>query len=189
MKIKFTEFHLLLAAGIIILISGTAFLYWISKLENLPTFFVTIITLGFSYLAYYNAREKFRLELFEKRLESYINFYDVCELIVSYGKIPDPKDYPKDHDVLTKAASKSIIGDGRHLTYFLFGDDVKSKYVEVSEIYERLKSRSVKYDVHGNISKTDDEENTKDIVRVFQIQRLLPELFSKYLNMKSHYQR
>ena len=189
MKLEFSELIILIIAGIVVLLIGSGFLYWKDKLEILPTFFVAEVAAGFSYLAYYNAREKFRLELFEKRLESYINFYDFCELIVSYGKIPDPKDYPKDHDVLTKAASKSIIGDGRHLTYFLFGDDVKSKYVEVSEIYERLKSRSVKYDVHGNISKTDEEENTKDIVRVFQIQRLLPELFSKYLNMKSHHQR
>ena len=80
-KMKKNSNNIFLIYGFVVFI-GTIFLSIIDKIENLPIFFVSVVALGFTHLSYYNSREKFRLDLFDKRYEIYRNSVEFCKYII-----------------------------------------------------------------------------------------------------------
>jgi len=174
--------------GVSILV-GFIFLWFIAKLENFPTFCVSVVALGFSYLAYYNSREKFRLDLFEKRYESYRNCMKFCSYLIQFGGLPD---YEKDSDArkdVELIAAQSFRGEGYHLATFLFGKDVAELYGELNKIYAF-------FSAHPDyvIRQTPDNGRVKEIMDMkFEhirymndILNRMPEIFSKYMNFSRY---
>ena len=191
MKIKITEFQSLLAAGITILVIGTAFLFWICKIENLPTFFVAVIALGLSYLSYINARDKVRLDLFKQRFESYQHCLNVCSIILRHGKMPEAEKFLKDREAFEKSAHESFRGTGYHYSYFIFGKDIRDLYEEINTMYAFLSAHpDSNFGTASDIERQDSiEKKYRYLRRTLEIIDQMPIMFSKYLDMSKYIQK
>ena len=99
-----------------------------SKLELLPSVILGCITTIFAFCAYKYTKEKFRLELFEKRWEVYENINKFCSIVLKYGDLPkigkpEDKNYEeRRQDIIEyqNAAGNSFRGKGFHLKNLLF---------------------------------------------------------------------
>ena len=59
----------------------------VKKLELLPATFFSATTAAFSYLAYKFSKEKFRLDLFDKRWVVYENTLEFCSRVTQQGSL------------------------------------------------------------------------------------------------------
>ena len=176
--------NIFLIGGFVVFI-GTIFLSIIDKIENLPTFFVSVVALGFTHLSYYNSREKFRLDLFDKRYEIYRNSVEFCKYIIRYGGLPDAekqKDARRDFESIV---NQSFQRDGDHLATFLFGDDIADLYNKFNKIYAFFSTYSI--NVIREISDP-EERNRIQLLKFEHLKYLndivtkMPDIFSKYMN-------
>jgi len=133
-KIKSIFANIFQICGISILF-GLIFLWALGKLENFPTFCISVVALGFSYLSYYNSREKFRLDLFDKRYESYRNCMKFCSYIIQYGGLPDFENDGDARKEVELTMTQSFRGEGFHLATFLFGKNIGELYSDLNKIW------------------------------------------------------
>lgn len=157
----------------------------------MPTFLVAQIAIGLSYLAYYNSREKFRLDLFEKRYESYQNCLSVCSAILQHGDIPDAIKFVEERKKFESSVNKSFRGEGYSLSYFLFGPEIKKLYEELNLMYSHLSTYS-----NNTLSELSHEERIKQnlqkhehVSKTWEIVKNLPHTFSKYFDMSEYVKR
>jgi len=169
------------ATGLMALIVAGVFYFSImEKWENIPTFLVSCIALSFSYYAYLFSKEKFRLDLFEKRWEVYIATLEFCSLVMKYGQIPKhSEDKTRNKEVLDAlvAAQNSFRGVGYHKMRSLFGEDIYNLMEELNSAYSWLYSHSRKN------TYTDEESEIEDnhIRFIWETVKNLPELFRPYV--------
>ena len=124
----------------LIFLIGFIVLFELSKLEHLPTFIVSVMAMTFSYHALTYTREKFRVDLFEKRFEVYLAIVDFCSAIHSNGGLGKT---PENKELLEKAhqdAYKSFRGIGYHKSRLLFGSDIKGLLDELNIVYSFMSS-------------------------------------------------
>ncbi len=152
-----------------------------SKLELLPSVILGCITAIFAFCAYKYTKEKFRLELFEKRWEvcQHINVF--CSIVIKYGDLPklgkpEDKDYEeRKQDIIEyqNAAAKSFKGEGYHLRSLLFSKDTEDTFKKLNEAYGFLSNPYL----HSNDPYTAEDH----ILKLSRIYEDLPELFKPYL--------
>ncbi len=143
------------------------------------TIFSTI-TLCFSYGAYQFAKEKFRLDLLDKRWEVYVHVLDFCSVVSSQGTLTGREDNIEVITTALQAAEQSFRGIGLHKTRALFGEDIQVLFEQLNEGYAYLSSFSE--------SPSDPTERTEWAKRKNQHVRFthntagkLPEHFKSYV--------
>ena len=135
-----------------------------------------LITAIFAFLAYKYNKEKFRLELFEKRWEVCQNIAKFCSIAAIYGNLfhePENEDKKKDLKEAYDAMGKSFKGEGYHLRSLLFSKDVEDTFKKLNEAYAFLSS----YYLNSQQPFTGVEHLTN----LSKIYEDLPELFKPYL--------
>jgi hypothetical protein len=109
---------------IIAFLTSFAILAIANKWEALPATLFTAVAAWFSFAALRYSREKFRLDLYEKRLEIYFGIVEFCSRVEHYGF---RRETPEDREQLFKTleiAQKCLRGLGYHRARTLFGDDI-----------------------------------------------------------------
>jgi hypothetical protein len=147
-----------------------------SKLELLPSVILGCITTIFAFCAYKYTKEKFRLELFEKRWEVCQNIAKFCSIAAIYGNLfhePENEDKKKDLKEAYDAMGKSFKGEGYHLRSLLFSKDVEDTFKKLNEAYAFLSS----YYLNSQQPFTGVEHLTN----LSKIYEDLPDLFKPYL--------
>jgi hypothetical protein len=146
--------------------------------SQIPTFTFTAITAGFAYQAYRYTKEKFRLELFEKRWEVYsaiVHFEDklkgFVEKYVQKERYVSEEFEQRNTDAkeLLQIANQSIVGLGWHRKQLLFGKDVWRPFAQIEIILVKAQS------------EWKDEERKKDMETLSEIVKSFPNLFKPYL--------
>lgn len=143
-----------------------------------------LITVIFAFLSYKYNKEKFRLELFEKRLEVYENINAFCSVVIKYGDLPklgepEDKDYEQINQDCIKyqnAADLSFRRRGYHLSKLLFSDKLNNYLKELNDSYCFL------------LTYKDGERNSETAQKwgnhlkaIIHINQNLPEIFKPYL--------
>jgi hypothetical protein len=147
-----------------------------SKLELLPSVILGCITAIFAFCAYKYTKEKFRLELFDKRWEVCQNIAKFCSIAAIYGNLfhePENEDKKKDLKEAYDAMGKSFKGEGYHLRSLLFSKDVEDTFKKLNEAYAFLSS----YYLNSQQPFTGVEHLTN----LSKIYEDLPDLFKPYL--------
>ena len=147
-----------------------------SKLELLPSVILGCITTIFAFCAYKYTKEKFRLDLFEKRWEVCQNIAKFCSIAAIYGNLfhePENEDKKKDLKEAYDAMGKSFKGEGYHLRSLLFSKDVEDTFKKLNEAYAFLSS----YYLNSQQPFTGVEHLTN----LSKIYEDLPDLFKPYL--------
>jgi hypothetical protein len=90
------------------------------------------------FLAYTHTRDRFRLELFEKRWEIYESTLRFCSAVLQQGGIANhSQDEERNQRAINALlhAEGSFRGTGYHKTKSLFGDDIISEFNKINEAY------------------------------------------------------
>jgi hypothetical protein len=144
--------------------------------EQIPTVFISLIAVWFSYCAYKFSKEKFRLDLMDKRWEIYEQVLKFCSVVIKHGGLPE---YSADEDTnksvvsALKAAHESFRGVGLHKAKALFGPEIHEKFKKLDEMYSWF------------IAKPRDEgwaqKESQHLEETWNLLNELPELFKPYM--------
>lgn len=180
MKEKSTFQFCLLA----LITTSIAFLILDDKAENIPSVLFSGLAAFFAFHAYLFTKEKFRLDLLEKRWSVYEETLKFCSTVLTYGGLPSYKDSP-DKEAQNKAiiaaliaADASFRGIGYHKTRSMFGKDIEDLFSKLNESYSWIVS-------HQNVSPAkaaeQAEEETKHLKFIWETVNTLPDLFKPYV--------
>jgi hypothetical protein len=106
--------------------------------EQIPATIISSIALGFSFYAYIFSRERFRLELLNKRWEIYEQVLKFCSVVAIHGGLPKHSDDESiNKSVISglEAAHESFRGIGIHKAKSLFGPEIHKKLEELNAHY------------------------------------------------------
>lgn len=150
---------------------------------------VSLVALVIAALAYLNARENFRFQLFEARLDIYNNLLTACSFVVQFGStVLHPNqagdaelDKERRRDFLI-ARERSCSGVGHHKVRMLFGPDIVMITDEISKHFASIAAFD---EVPGK-----EEKVAKSLERVKKLLDELPKAFEPYLyfgHINSHW--
>lgn len=151
------------------------------KGELVPQLWVSFIAVCLTYWACLFTKEKFRLDLLDKRFEIYERTLEFCGLVTTAGTL-----HPKDDDkgvvlAAIQAAEKSFRGIGYHKARALFGP-------EVSELFEKLNNSYAYLSAFGNVNPSVNpryadvpEKICGHLTFIFETSGKLPEYFRPYV--------
>jgi hypothetical protein len=125
-------FHILMTLGVagsFLLLKG------LNKLDLFPATLFSVVAICFSYHAYRFSKEKFRLDLFEKRFEIYQNILEFCSIIATYGNLPIGDHNKEERIRFQQAADASFRSTGFHKTRSLFGEDIYEICLKLNKSY------------------------------------------------------
>lgn len=159
-----------------------AFIGWFTSAstERVAILF-TGIAAFFSYEGYLYNKEKFRLELFEKRWKVYESLHRFNSVLLQLGELGSLKqttnetqlDYELRKNKITLArdvAEDCFRGIGWHSSQLLFGEDIHSQLGRVNIIYCESES--------GSSTPQDRASNAQFLI---ELTKKMPDLFSPYL--------
>lgn len=139
---------------LVLWIASFVILLRVDKAEQIPTMTFSAIAAGFAYQAYKYTKEKFRLDLFEKRMSLYEDLYkEVGQISVGSQRMP----------VATG-------GINHNKFYFLFGKEIENLIVEINGTLMELN-----FSTYGDVMLTGNEQ------RMMSYCIRLPEVFASYL--------
>jgi hypothetical protein len=106
-----------------------------TKYEYVPATIFAGFTAFFSYFTYRFSKEKFRLDLFERRFEIYEKILEFCSIIATYGNAPIGEHNKEEIIRFRKAADASFRSIGFHKTRALFGKDIYDLCQKLNQSY------------------------------------------------------
>lgn len=174
--INFFNQHFSLLAFIGLLVGGVYFLYVVDELGSIPTFVLAAIALFFSYLAYQFSKERFRLELLEKRWEIYEEILKYSSTVMRHAGLPKhSKNEPRNDEIIKAllSAEKSFRGLGLHKSKALFGS-------EVIETFEKL-NKAYSYFVAQPKGNDWIEREDNYLRETWELIEHLPDIFKPYI--------
>ncbi|MCB9989224.1 MAG: hypothetical protein H6868_10440 [Rhodospirillales bacterium] len=136
-----------------------------------------IVAVVFSFLAYMHARERFRLDLLEKRWQVYEKVLEFCSRVTEYGGLPKHGDDGDRNQAIINAliaANESFRGIGYHKARSLFGPEIHRKFDELSKAYAFFVT-------YSDISHDKIDEKHKKLMFVWETIKELPDLFKPYV--------
>jgi len=96
------------------------------------------VTVTLSSVALFYSKEKFRLDLFDKRWEIYEHTLDFCSIVTQQGSLRATEDNREHIIRAVTAAGKSFRGIGWHKTRALFGPDIHGLFEKLNQTYSWL---------------------------------------------------
>jgi hypothetical protein len=146
----------------------------LDKSEMVPATLFTGLAALFSYQALSYSREKFRLELFEKRLEFYTSMVNLCSM-VTQGYVEHEDDRREEVET---ARYECIRGHGSHKAHLLFGDDIVQKVKELDQAFTTL---SMAHTARRSAAHFDPQEEARAFTLFQETVSNLPVLFRPYI--------
>lgn len=175
-----SAFHLCL---LLLIAASMIFLIFSNKTENIPSVFFSGLAAFFAFHAYLFTKEKFRLDLLEKRWSVYEDTLKFCSTVMTYGGLPSYKD-SSDKEGQNQAiiaaivsANESFRGIGYHKTRSMFGQDIHDLFSKLNESYSWIIS-------HQNVFPKNVEQINKEsthIKFIWETINALPDLFKPYV--------
>lgn len=137
-------------------------------------------TLVFAFLAYQFSRERFRLDLFDKRFEIYEATLAFCSEVTAQGSLraATPEQRPGVERAI-RAAEGSFRGIGYHKARALFGEDIRDLFKRLNDSYSWL---SVYGEGRGGLAQGQwaDQHYTHTMF-IWDTVSKLPDLFRGYM--------
>ncbi len=140
------------------------------------TIIFSFFTVLFSLLAYKHSKDRFRLDLLEKRWVVYQETLEFCSVVMKHGGIPEHgKDEGRNEEIVNALinAENSFRGIGYHKTRSLFGSDIHERFDELNKAYAWFVTRPK---TEGWALKEHDY-----LMDVYNIIQELPDLFRPYV--------
>jgi hypothetical protein len=106
-----------------------------TKYEYVPATIFAGFTAFFSYYTYRFSKEKFRLDLFERRFEIYEKILEFCSILVTYGNLPIGEHNKEERIRFQQAVDASIRSMGFHKSRALFGEDIYELCQKLNQSY------------------------------------------------------
>jgi hypothetical protein len=136
---KIGQYWLYIFMGLTV-VSSFLLLWYLNKLEIFPATLFSVIAVFFSYHAYVFSKEKFRLDLFDRRVEIYKEMVDFCSIVCTYASLTANDGNKEDIKKAHQAAAASFRGIGYHKTNALFGEDIYELCKKLNQSYAYLVS-------------------------------------------------
>ena len=155
-------------------------LFFSASLNMFPTYAGFFTTAVFAFLAYRFTKEKFRLELFEKRWTIYEKVLEFCSRVVQVGGI---RNTPNDSDAFRAtltAAEGSFRSIGFHKSKALFGEDISELFEKLNDSYSWLTAFSER-PVDPDQSANWPRQMHDHTMFIWNTVNLLPEKFRPYI--------
>jgi hypothetical protein len=135
----------------------------------------------FSYFAYRFSKEKFRLDLFDRRFAVYEATLEFCSRVMAEGSLrattPEQRERVE-HAI--RAAEGSFRGIGWHKTQALFGEDIRPLFSKLNKSYAWLSTFG-----DGPANSMPQEEWGRKYMEhtefIWDTVNRLPELFKAYV--------
>jgi len=172
-------YHLYLILGLVVVIS-TKIIIVDQKSELLPTLWISAIAAGLSFNSYVYAKEKFRLDLLDKRWEIYEETLEFCSAVMRHGTLRVTEENEEKIFAAIKAAENSFRGIGYHKTKSLFGEDINQRFEELNKSYSWLSSFT-DYPINPDEHQKWVEDKHNHIMFVYKTGQELPEIFKPYV--------
>jgi hypothetical protein len=153
------------------------------KSETLPTLWISVIAAGFSFSTYIYSREKFRLDLLDRRWEIYEKTLEFCSVVLQHATLVPNE---RNQETISRglmAAQESFRGIGHHKTRALFGPDIHGVFDKMNKSYAWLSS---------GFSPTDPgyaENKNKHVMFIVDTANALPDLFRPYVYFGDYVRR
>jgi len=122
-------------------LASFAILVIAGKWEIVPATLFTTIAAWFSYAALRYSREKFRLDLFDKRFEIYSSTVNFCGRVQQIGLFSDTPEQRSENVETMRIAEECFRGLGYHKSLALFGGDIHDLFKELNTACSWLSSR------------------------------------------------
>lgn len=136
----------------------------------------------FSFFSYKFSKEKFRLDLLDRRWEVYQETLKFCSMVMKFGDIPthsDDEDRNKEAISGLISAHEAFRGMGYHKSKALFGDDISDCFDKLNEAYAWFVTYN---DIpYSEYSAEDFERKRQHISLIVDISTDLPDLFKPYV--------
>jgi hypothetical protein len=116
------------------------FIYKSNKYEYVPATVFAGFTLFFSYHAYRFSKEKFRLDLFDRRFEIYKEIIEFCSIVSVQATLSANDNNREEIKKAHQAAHASFRGMGYHKTHALFGEDIHELCKKLNNSYSHVVS-------------------------------------------------
>jgi len=150
------------------------------KWEVFPTFCIASVALVFSYYTYKSSKEKFRLDLMERRLIIYDNIVKFCGCVVETGTFQVNEKNKETVQSAHDAAYQSFRGMGWHKTKLLFDKDIEDLVLKLNRSYAYLVSYS-DYPIGKSDYQTVVKTRMEHLQFIVETNEKLPELFKAYI--------
>ena len=169
---------------VIFTILSVLILLSLDEREMVPaTSLFTGLATVFSYQALCYSREKFRLDLFERRLEFYGSMVNLCSM-VTQGFI-ESEDL-KEQKAVDEARYQCIRGNGLHKAHLLFGNDIVQKIKELDQAFTTL---SMAHTARRSSANFDAQEEMRAFSLFQQTVNSMPIMFSPYIYFGDYQRR
>jgi hypothetical protein len=160
-----------------ILVVSVSLLFFLHKVDLIPATIFTFLATLFAYTGLYYTKEKFRLDLYEKRFEIYCKTLDFCSLIMTHGGMP--RERHQEHiDNAVLAAKGSFAGIGYHQTRALFGSDIADLFEKLNRTYAWLSTYDEPLDLDHHVWAKRKHDS---ILFIWETVEKLPEIFKPYV--------
>lgn len=151
-----------------------------SKWEAIPTTVFSTLTAVFSFWAYEFSKERFRLDLFEKRWPIYEAILKFCSHVIQQGRLKLDANSQEGTLAAIQAAEESFRGIGWHKSKALFGRDVIQLLEKLNKSYAYLSSFHSAPEDPSERTKWADESN-RQLLFIWETVNELPEKFRPYV--------
>lgn len=144
------------------------------------TLFLSFVAALLAALAYFNTRERFRLDLFEKRWPIYEGVVRICSIVQAFGGVPIPARYQGDRDEfrversreLADLLNENLRGLGYHKSKSLFGPELT---YELNKLHNHLVWMEV-----FEVGQHNADEWGRRMMEISELAYRLPTLFEPY---------
>lgn len=164
--------------------ASIVFLIFDDKAEDIPPVLFSGLAAFFAFHAYLFTKERFRLDLLEKRWSVYEDTLKYCSTVLTYAGLPSYRDSPDkaaQNEAIIQAliaADASFRGIGYHKTRSMFGKDIEELFSKLNESHSWIVS-------HQNVStaKAAEQaaEEAKHLKFIWETVKTLPDLFKPYV--------
>jgi len=168
----------------IVIVAIYALIFLNGSFDNIPFMATTVFSTGtviFAYFAYEFSREKFRLDLFDRRWTVYEATLTFCSQVVTSGSFrtanPEEREAVK---AAIRAAHESFRSIGFHKTRALFGKDIQELFGKLDKSYSWMRGfsggpgQSMSHEQWAN--RLSEEE-----MFIWETVNKLPDVFKPYM--------
>jgi hypothetical protein len=155
-------------------LASSVWLIFFKKEDLVPQLWLSIVAAVFAFFALIYSKEKFRLDLLDRRFEIYQKALEFCTVIFEQGSL-DPNERNREAIIhALQAAHESFRGIGHHKTKALFGEDVSVLFDKINKSFSYIST-------HGRIVDRDPQTYWKHVNFIAELPGQLPELFKPYI--------
>ncbi len=146
---------------------------------SFPTFLTASLAACFSYQALQYTREKFRLDLFEKRYEVYLNIWTFLDFCIQMGRMGFLQDEINDNAHRLRCLSNdALYRIGSHKSRLLFGKEISDFLVAIRKVYAYWSSFP--------LTSENSEKKAQDMMFFVSSIENLPQIFAPYISFAEY---